>query len=92
MFNPGMSVNCGLKLVLLVIKQIIKLIFRSGPRSTIHLVHIAKVVRALQFFGIGIAAIVDTIMCVIAIYKLELCRAHPPRALQYSAILQLGQS
>ena len=62
------KLHCGLKLVLLVIKQIIKVIFRSGPRSTIHLVHIAKVVRALEFFGIGIAAIVDTIMCIIAIY------------------------
>ncbi len=62
------KLHCGLKLVLWVIKQIIKLIFRRGPRSAVHLVHIAKVVRALEFFGIGIAAVVDIVMCVIAIY------------------------
>ena len=57
------KLHCGLKLVLWVVKQIIKVIFRSGPRSAVHLVHIAKLIRALEFFGIGIGAVVDTIMC-----------------------------
>ena len=62
------KLHWGLKLVLWVVKQIIKIIFRSGPRSAVHLVNIAKLVRVLEFFGIGIGAIVDIIMCAIAIY------------------------
>lgn len=62
------KLHCGLKLVLWVVKQIIKMIFHGGPRSAVHLVHIAKLVRTLGFFGIGIGAVVDIIMCVIAIY------------------------
>lgn len=64
------KLHCGLKLVLWVIKQIVKLIFRSGPRSSRHLVRIAKIVRVLEFLGIGITAVVDTIMCATLIYTL----------------------
>ena len=34
----------------------------------VHLVCKTKLVHALEFFGIGIGAVVDSIMCVIAIY------------------------
>ena len=62
------KLHCGLKLVLLVIKGIIKLAFRGGPRGVSHLANIAKLARCLQFVGVGIGIVVDIVMCGISIY------------------------
>ena len=60
------KLHCGLKWV--TKKKTVTIAFRTGSRGASHISVIAKLVRGLEFVGFGIAAVVDIIMCAVAIF------------------------